>query len=260
MPKGGFPRTTDAFPPPFFTNTCNEVHSMPGRRRHSDLKAAAMHMHLHLGMGVAPVAEACSVHCDTVRRWKRHLLAYGSFSARARPLPLGRTRILTPHDVAFLVNALAVTPDLYLDEMVVQLAIQRGVIVSRHTIQRELKRHGFTLKDLQKEAKERSAIKRAAYWQGIFKHGVCGEHIIFVDESHKDSRTISRRQGWARRGRRAIVNEPFVRGKRYSVLAAISTEGYEAVQIVEGAVTKEIYQDFMINKLVRSIRLGCWAI
>ncbi|KAJ3964498.1 hypothetical protein EV361DRAFT_759430, partial [Lentinula raphanica] len=58
----------------------------------------------------------------------------------------------------------------------------------------------------------------------------------FVDETSKDDRTIYRHYGRAVSGQRATISANFVRGDRYSIVAAMSTEGYEAVQVVPGSV------------------------
>ncbi|KAH7871051.1 uncharacterized protein C8R40DRAFT_1007066, partial [Lentinula edodes] len=57
-----------------------------------------------------------------------------------------------------------------------------------------------------------------------------------VDETSKDERTIYRHYGRAPAGQRATISANFVRGERYSLVAAMSTEGYEACRVVPGSV------------------------
>ena len=47
---------------------------------------------------------------------------------------------------------------------------------------------------------------------------------MFVDEMSKDERTVQRLYGWGVKGDAVEVSLPFVRGQRYSVLAAVSWE------------------------------------
>ncbi|KAJ7732291.1 hypothetical protein B0H16DRAFT_1224848, partial [Mycena metata] len=55
-------------------------------------------------------------------------------------------------------------------------------------------------------------------------------------ESSKDERTIFRKRGRAPSGQRAEIDANFVRGERYSILAAITIQGYIGTRIVSGSV------------------------
>ena len=43
--------------------------------------------------------------------------------------------------------------------------------------------------------------------------------------------------------------------RRTNVIAAVSTQGFLAVQMFQGACTREIYTDFIINELVSVFRV-----
>jgi hypothetical protein len=47
------------------------------------------------------------------------------------------------------------------------------------------------------------------------------EQLIFLDESAKDDRTISRGYGYSEVNTRAVKKVVFIRGKRYTLLPAI---------------------------------------
>ena len=55
--------------------------------------------------------------------------------------------------------------------------------------------------------------------------GYMPEQFIFVDESAKDERTPSRRYGYSYVNTRARLRVAFVRGKRYSILPALTLDG-----------------------------------
>ncbi|KAG2157040.1 hypothetical protein DEU56DRAFT_710158, partial [Suillus clintonianus] len=57
----------------------------------------------------------------------------------------------------------------------------------------------------------------------------------FVDEVSKNEITWARHYGRAMAGQRAALTDVFVRGDRYSLVAAITTEGYMAAHVVEGS-------------------------
>ncbi|KAJ3831008.1 hypothetical protein F5878DRAFT_549987 [Lentinula raphanica] len=46
--------------------------------------------------------------------------------------------------------------------------------------------------------------------------------LVFVDETSKDDRTIYRHYGRAVSGQRATISANFVRGERFSLVAALS--------------------------------------
>ena len=50
-----------------------------------------------------------------------------------------------------------------------------------------------------------------------------------------------------RAGHRAV----FIRGKRYTILPAMSIDGIFTAEIMEGSCTKDLFQKFIIEKVVR---------
>ncbi|EXX72206.1 hypothetical protein RirG_071490 [Rhizophagus irregularis DAOM 197198w] len=76
------------------------------------------------------------------------------------------------------------------------------------------------------------------------------EQLIFLDESAKDDRTISRRYGYSEINTRAIKKVVFIRGKRYTLLPALSLDGIIAVDIMEGGCTKEKFKEFVISQVL----------
>ena len=76
------------------------------------------------------------------------------------------------------------------------------------------------------------------------------EQLIFIDESSKDERTLSRLYGYSSINTRATKNIIFVRGKRYTILPALSLEGIIAADIMEGSCNKDRFQTFIMTQLV----------
>jgi hypothetical protein len=79
------------------------------------------------------------------------------------------------------------------------------------------------------------------------------EQLIFLDESAKDERTISRGYGYSEINTRAVKKVVFIRGKRYTILPALSLDGIIAVDIIEGNCTKEKFKEFVISQVVCNI-------
>jgi hypothetical protein len=128
-----------------------------------------------------------------------------------------------------LFRTLSSTPDLYLDELRLELEATLGTAVSLSTIWRTLKDGGFTMKkvsilfynisfilrlvQLSKIAIERSAERRSDYLLRI--GGYEPNQIVFVDESAVDRRTTYRGRAYAIKGRKATHKAFFCQGRRY---------------------------------------------
>ena len=79
------------------------------------------------------------------------------------------------------------------------------------------------------------------------------EMIVTADESSKDDRTIYRRCGRSPSGMPAPASAQFVRGERYSLLAAMSVDGYVSTRVVEGSVDTAEFFDFLVGDVVRTL-------
>ncbi len=85
--------------------------------------------------------------------------------------------------------------------------------------------------------------------------GTIGEHytrnqLIFLDESAKDERSLSRLYGYSPRNTPAQKKVVFVRGKRYTILPALIMEGFVAVNVFEGSCDKRKFVDFVLGQVV----------
>ena len=76
------------------------------------------------------------------------------------------------------------------------------------------------------------------------------EQLIFIDESAKDERSLSREYGYALINTRAQKKIVFVRGKRYSILPALSLEEIIGFEIIEDGYDKEKFKNFIFLKVV----------
>jgi hypothetical protein len=140
--------------------------------------------------------------------------------------------------------------DWYLDELVYEMEHRIGKLVSIPTLWRSLRFCGITRKKIQKAAKERSEILRGVYLYNIGMN-YTAEQLIFIDESAKDERTLTRLYGYSPINTRAKKSVVFIRGKRYTILPALSLEGFIAVDIMEGSCDKERFQTFVLTQLVK---------
>jgi hypothetical protein len=85
------------------------------------------------------------------------------------------------------------------------------------------------------------------------------EQLIFLDESSKDERSLTRYYGYAIANARARKSCVFLRGKRYTILPALSLDGILAVDIMEGSCTKDRFSEFVLSQLVSILILKLYT-
>ena len=95
--------------------------------------------------------------------------------------------------------------------------------------------------------------------------------MIFVDETSKDECTIYQHYECSITGTCATVSANFIREEQYSMVTALSLDGYVGVHIVLGSVDGEEFLDFIINDVVSrymfyliiflltTVKLSCYA-
>lgn len=76
------------------------------------------------------------------------------------------------------------------------------------------------------------------------------EQLIFLDESAKDERTLSRSYGYSFANQAAIKKVVFLRGTRYTILPALTTDGFVACDIMKGSCSKERFRIFILSQIV----------
>ena len=74
--------------------------------------------------------------------------------------------------------------------------------------------------------------------------------MVILGESSKDDRTLIRKYGRALSGIDPVLTVSLDRGIRYSILPALTLDGYIAIRAVEGSINGEEFFDFVVNDLV----------
>ena len=65
------------------------------------------------------------------------------------------------------------------------------------------------------------------------------EQLVFIDETSKDERSLLRAYGYSLKDIRVKKHIVFIRGKRYTILPALTLDGFIAANIMEGSCNKE---------------------
>ena len=71
------------------------------------------------------------------------------------------------------------------------------------------------------------------------------EQLVFADESHFNRLMLRRPYAWSRRGERASRHEFQFRGTKYTILPALSLDGILHLEVVENAVTGDVFRRFL---------------
>jgi transposase len=211
-------------------------------------------MIIGLGQGskAKEVARWFCCSARTVRRVRQNYNMYGSVVPPRRG-PSGRPRVFDRQAVDYLLEVLSAQPDIFLDELADMLLETQerqdgNQRVCLATISAMLKREGITRKRISKIARERNRRKRLQYVLDTADYRP--DQFVFLDETRKDDHTTYRRYGRALHGHRAMTEIQFVRGVGYSVLPAMSLDGFLAVDVVEGAWKMDSFENFVLFDVV----------
>ncbi|KAJ3536464.1 hypothetical protein NMY22_g6034 [Coprinellus aureogranulatus] len=212
-----------------------------------DVKVAAIRLHESDLLDLDDILDVCGF---SRRTFFRILKLWRETGDVVKPdcQTRGRPRILIRDDIDYLLELVNENPGYFLDEFLDLLDTNRFISVHFTTIYRELERLGMSRKKLKKIASERNNLLRADFVGRMAAYSP--EELCFLDETSKDKRTVGRRYGRSRKGRRATQEQPFVRGRRVSVTGFLTLDGIVAKTAVEGSMTRELYLQFLENTVL----------
>lgn len=190
------------------------------------------------------IADILGVSLSTVYLMLRNIKTYGTPHN-----PLVHTRgpkpMLNTDHLEFLNKQLVKHPVLYLDELQALLRSEYDLLVSLPTLSRALGQLNFSHIRVTKIAAERNELVRLGFKHLVGQVIQHPDQALFLDESSKDEKTFERRYGYAKRGSRCEWEFPFVRGRRLSLVAALSTKGVTASKVYDGAVDADRFLGFL---------------
>lgn len=165
------------------------------------------------------------------------VLTWGSYKRN------GPSRVLCEHEEFLLVHLVLTNPGIYLRELQEELYSITMQWVHESTICRTLHRIGMSYQQIKRYSLSRSEQKRADFWAEFTHYEP--NMILWVDETGFELRNAFRKQGYAIRG---LPPQDYVlelRGKRYSSIGILTTDGIEDVYIAETSVNGEVFLDFV---------------
>ena len=80
------------------------------------------------------------------------------------------------------------------------------------------------------------------------------EQLIFIDESGINARSGERTHGWSQKGHVIPYPVTYGRAENYSVLPALTVDGYIACNVYQGAVNRATFKKFIEDLLPQCSR------
>ena len=103
-------------------------------------------------------------------------------------------------------------------------------------------------------ASERDEFLRAA-WRVMVAGEIHTERLVFVDECSTNT-SLAPLYAWSRRGERAFCSVPRNWGANITLLASMSVGGMGPCLAVEGPTTREVFETYLEEVLVPSLKAG----
>jgi transposase len=135
-------------------------------------------------------------------------------------------------------------PQAYLEEIRDWFIDEFDMPVSTSVIHRELQSMEWSRKVATKKAAEQSDALRRVF-QARVQLNYTVEQVVAIDESACNERTGDRKYGWSPIGQSVELEYSMKRSERWSLLPAMTVDGYFAHRIFQGAITAAIMEDFL---------------
>ena len=173
------------------------------------------------GQEIEDIVDTLGISRPSIYHWQVIFDQHGCV-IRLPIAPKGPEWIIT-HAVLTAVHTLFETDsDLYLDKLVLWLAIEHNIAVSILTLHVTLKNVGLTRKLLHKIVIERDEElwEQWREMQGSEDFLQDGSQFVCVDQTSKNEQTFARKHGHAYPGEHTELKDVFVQGDRYSLVTA----------------------------------------
>ena len=184
---------------------------MVNRRISADMKECGLSLWEH-GWEPEEICDTLGFSAWSLYQWRKICEEHGTVNRPPSPLR-GRPRLVIRAVLNQIHELLLADPDLYLDELLLLLATNHGLAISRSALQENLKNAGLSQKILQKIAAECDDTLRAEFRDFIQNEEYFfgdGSEFVFLDETSKDERSYAQLRGRSLVGERAILRGVFV--------------------------------------------------
>lgn len=192
------------------------------------------------------ISKLLNISSRTVARYVQLFNSTGDVVPRARSN--GPPRLLGQYEQLIILRLIIEVPGIYLSEIQEELYNKFGVEVSAPTICRTLKFMGCSRQRIQYIALQRSDECRARFMAEIAMYDP--SMLVWIDETGCDRRNSLRRYGYSIRGMPPRDHRLLIRKTRYSAIPVMSLQGVHDVQVVEGTVNGDKFEQFIENTVL----------
>ena len=228
---------------------------MPGSLS-NDLRIRAVKTWLAGEKSQEDVAMLFDIGVATLRRWTTSYRKSGTVAPK-RADHSNHPKKLNEEALQFLRGLLDVGCDATDEELADRLREEKGVHVSRQTVNRAVNRMGYTRKKKTFIATERTSerVKRLREEYAAAMATVDPERAFFIDET---GTTVEMSRDYARspEGQRVQEGKPRNYGDVITVIGALNLQGLPAVMTIRGGTTKEVFQAYVEKVLVPELKHG----
>ena len=212
----------------------------------NDLRWRTVWLNVFLEVTAQDVAKVMHVSERTVYRYAERFRVTGD--VRPSVKRNGPALLLCEFEELLLIQLILAHPGIYLRELQQLLYHSTSRWVDASTICRTVHRLGMTRQRIKHVSLQRSEVKRAEFWAefSAFEPSM----MLWVDESGCDRRNALRKYGYGIRGQPPQEHTLILRGKRYSAIGILSTEGVEDVYITDGTVDGDKFLEFVWQNLL----------
>lgn len=221
----------------------------------TDLRWRVVFLHVAENISITRIAEMLCVSESTVRRYLNLFWQTGD----VKPVEFchGPSTILGDFECMIILRMISEHPSIYLHEIGAKLLEIFGTTVSSSTIWRTLhSKMGCSRQVIQYVALQRSDTARAQFMAEISVYDP--SMLIWIDESGCDRRNSQRKRGYSFRGITPRDHRLLSRGKRYSAIPILSTEGIHDVHISEGTTDGHKFENFLRKCLLPILQPFNW--
>jgi transposase len=223
------------------------------RKISADMKKRALQM-LDEGWDVDEIVDALHVSSESIGRWQDNYDTHGRVDPHS--VLQGHRRLLNATAIEDLHDLIQESPSLFLDEIADWLALYHDQPISTTALHDNLRDLGITHKKLRKVAAERDDAYRAEWLHNVLTN-YTADQMVFLDESSKDGHTLFHQYGRAPIGQTPQESMIHDRGIRYSILPALTLDGYIAIRVVEGSIDGGEFFDFVVNGVPTALLWNC---
>jgi hypothetical protein len=227
---------------------------MGNRRISPELKECALNLWAK-GWELKDITDTLLVSQASLYRWRAIFEDRTSvIKTPCAPLGLTRTRLTRAVLTApRTVYTQAANPELYLDELVLWLSLRYDIAIAVPDLQQHLTKDGLTREILLNIALERDEVLLQQWRDTLAGDDFVtdGSQFICVDETSKHKHAYGKHHGPTYSGDQTELRDVFVRGDMYTLVGALSVDGWIAADVSGSKFDSNEFLEFVQEHVVR---------